>query len=239
MIQILTRVQYPELYQRMMDSARATARGNVQFASMPNDGQPRVVETYNLLASLCPNDMLVFCEDDIIFLSEGWDVKMQEALNLGFNVVGAVGTQKYDGGLVFDSGKQYSAGKIVGWVDGKRVVKLMDNRSEIEPVAVVDGSIMAVDRAHFIKSGGFDLKLDGLFYYDADFCLRSNCAVVDILVAHEKPEHLRGKYPADMKPIEAYRDYFNSKHGFNADPPIGDQRCDSILFEDYKEAACL
>lgn len=232
MIQILTRVRFPELYTRMQESAKETASGPIQFAATLDDGSPKLAESYNLLASASTAEILLFVHDDVIFLSHGWDDKIREAIRLGFNVIGAVGTQKYDGGLIFDSGKQYSVGKCVYRQGGKRMVKLMANRSEIEPVKVIDGMLMAVDAKHFKKTG-FDWDFDGLFYYDVDFCLRSNCAVVDILVAHEKPAHLWGKYPENMKQAEHYRDKFNAKHGFKADPPIGDQRCDQVVYEDY------
>ena len=232
MIQVLTRSAHPELYQRMVTSARKTAFGNVMFVSTPDDGLPKIVESYNLMAAVSTADILVFCHDDIIFLSEGWDERVKEAFRLGFEVVGAVGTQKYTGGMIFDSGKEYSVGQVVGNLDGKRIKKLFQHRAEIEPAQAVDGMFMAVTREHFIKSGGFDSQFDGLFYYDVDFCLRSNCAVVDILLAHEKPPHIWGKYPEAMKPIEFYRDAFNKKHGFKEDPPIGDQRCDSVAYEE-------
>ena len=157
---------------------------------------------------------------------------IEDALSLGFNVAGVVGSQKYDGGLIFDAGRKYSAGKLVYLQDGKRNVKLMANRSEVEPVKVVDGLLMAVDRKHFQKAG-FDWQFDGLFYYDVDLCLRSNCCVVDILVSHEKPADLWGKYPDDMKPQEYYAPAFNKKHGFKGEPPIGDQSCQQIPYEDY------
>jgi hypothetical protein len=236
MIQIITRVRHKDLYKRMVDSARATKKGPVNCVAIEDDGSPKLAESYNLMAAVSPADVLLFCHDDVIFLSEGWDEKITDAMALGFNLIGAVGSQEYAGGMVFDAGREFAAGKVVGWVDGKRVVKLMANRSEVEPVKVVDGMLMAVDRAHFLKIGGFDMAFDGLFYYDTDLCLRSNCAVADFLVAHEKPKEHYGKYPADLKPIEAYRDAFNAKHGFKADPKIGDQRCDTV---EYREAACL
>lgn len=229
MIQLLTRVRYPELYRKMQESARATASGPIMFTASFDDGQPRIADSYNLLGATSMADILLFVHDDIIFLSKGWDNKIREAMSLGFNVVGVCGTQKYDGGMVFDSGKQYSVGKVVSVVDGKRVVRLMEHRAEIEPCAVVDGMFMAVSRGHFSKTG-FDMQFDGLFYYDMDFCLISNCCVADILVAHEKPEHLRGIYPPGMLAMSSYADAFNAKHGFKSDPPIGDQRCDSVAY---------
>ncbi len=231
-IELITRIKHPELYLRMAGSAKTTSLTPLTFTTMLDDGSPKIAETYNLLAAVSNADVFVFVHDDVIFLSDAWDQKVKDAISMGFNVMGAVGTQKYEGGLIFDSGKKYSAGKMVGTYGDKRLVKLMDNRSEIEPVQVVDGMFMAVERNHFLRNP-FDYQFDGLFYYDVDFCLRSNCAVIDILLAHEKPEHLKGVYPANMKPREAYSEAFNKKHGFKSEPPIGDQRCDAMAYEDY------
>ena len=233
MIELISRIKYPELYRRMQESAKATASGPTKFSTMLDDGQPRLAQSYNLLGAISDADILLFVHDDVIFLSDGWDERIKDAFRLGFNVVGAVGSQRYGGGMIFDSGKRYSAGKVVGRVDGKRVVKLMEHRSDVEPVMVVDGMFMAVDRRHFVKVNGFDDQFDGLFYYDVDLCLRSRCCVVDVLIAHEKPDHLRGVYPPDMRPMEAYTFAFNKKHGFGHDLQIGDQRCDTMEYADY------
>lgn len=232
MIEIITRIQYPQLYTRMVNSAKETAVGDIRFSSAFNDGMPKLAESYNFLGALAKGDILLFVHDDVIFLSPGWDKKIVQAMEIGFNVVGVVGSQKYEGGMIFDSGSSYSCGKVCNIQDGKRVVKLMQHRSDLEPVAVVDGMFMAVEASHFAKTG-FDWQFDGLFYYDMDFCLRSNCAVADILVSHEKPDELRGKYPEGMKPMGHYAPIFNKKHGFKGEPAIGDQRCDSIPYEDY------
>ncbi len=202
------------------------------FSVIEDDGQPKLAESYNLLAATSIADIFLFVHDDVVFLSNGWDEKIKDAMDLGFNVVGAVGSKEYSGGMVFDAGYKHSAGKVVGIVDGQRKVKLMAHRTEIEPVKVIDGMFMAVDAAHFSRIGGFDWNFDGLFFYDLDLCLRSNCAVVDILVAHEKPEHLRGVYPADLRPMSDYETAFNAKHRFGL-ASIGDQRCESVAYEDY------
>lgn len=232
MIQLISRIRYPELYGKMMSSAKANANGLVMFTSMLDDGQPKLAESYNLLGATSMADILLFVHDDVIFLSKGWDDKIKDAFALGFNVAGVVGSKEYQGGMIFDAGKKHSAGKIVGVAGDQRMVKLMQHRAEIEPVKVVDGVFLAVTREHFL-SNGFDYQFDGLFFYDIDLCLRSNCAVVDILISHEKPDHLRGQYPKDMRPMSDYEPMFNAKHGFKANAPIGDQHCDSMLYSDY------
>lgn len=236
MIQIISRIKYPELYRKMQESARATATGPIMFTAAHDDGQPRLAESYNIIGITSMADILLFVHDDVIFLSKGWDEKVREAIDWGFNVVGVVGSKEYSGGMIFDSGRPYSAGRVCGIKDRKRTVRIFEHRAEIEPVKVVDGLFMAVSRDHFIKTQ-FDEKFDGLFFYDTDFCLRSNCAVVDILVSHEKPDHLRGVYPPDLRPITDYEPAFNKKHGFKGNEPIGDQSCEAVLLEDYMAAA--
>lgn len=231
MIQILTRVRHPELYRKMQESARATAKGPIMFTMAMDDGQPRVAESYNLLGVTSMADILLFVHDDVVFLSEGWDEKIKDALSLGFDVVGVVGSKKYEGGMVFDAGREFSAGRIACLREGKRMVRIMNHLSEVEPVKVVDGVFLATTRDHFGRTG-FDQQFDGLFFYDMDYCLRSNCAVVDILISHEKPAHLFGDYPKDMRPMSDYEPLFNRKHGFGV-APIGDQRCQMVALEDY------
>lgn len=236
MIEIITRIRYPELYSKMQESAQKTASGPVSFSAMFDNGQPKLAETYNLMGAVAIGDILLFVHDDIVFLSHGWDQKIKDAMALGFNCVGVTGSKKYEGGMVFDAGREYSAGRVCGLKDGKRVVRVMEHRADVEPVKVVDGMLMAVERKHF-QDTGFDMNFDGLFFYDLDFCLRSKCAVVNALVSHEKPPHLYGQYPPEMKPMSHYEPAFNKKHGFGA-PFIGDQRCDSIAYEEYvKELA--
>ena len=232
MIQIITRVKYPELYRKMQDTARAMASGPVMFTAAFDDGQPRIAESYNLIGITSMADTLLFVHDDVVFLSEGWDDKIKDALALGFDVVGVVGSKEYNGGMVFDAGREHSTGRVCGLKDGKRTVRIFEHRAEIEPVKVVDGLFMAMTRQHFIKTQ-FDESFDGLFFYDTDFCLRSNCAVVDILVSHEKPDHLRGVYPEGLRPITDYATKLNAKYGFPAITPIGDQKCEAVLLEDY------
>lgn len=232
MIEIITRVRYPELYRKMQASATEMATGPIAFSASFDDGSPRLADSYNLLGAVAVGDVLLFAHDDVVFLSKGWDEKIKDAIAIGFNCVGVTGSKKYAGGMVFDAGREHSAGRICGLRDGKRIVRVMAHRSEIEPVMVLDGCFMAVEAGHF-RATGFDAQFDGLFFYDLDFCLRAKCAVADILISHEKPAHLWGKYPDGMRQLADYEPAFNAKHGFASAPPIGDQRCDSLALEEY------
>src|ERR1035437_8018669 len=221
----------------MTKSAQATVGssklGFLMVQDIGDEG-PKISETYNRMAALSKADILLFIHDDVVFLSECWDDKIIEAMEIGFNVVGVTGTKKYLGGTIFHSGREYATGKYAGYVDGKHVVRIMEHKDAIEPVRAVDGLFMAVSAEHF-KHNRFDEQLNGLFFYDIDYCLRSNCAVADILVSHEKPPELKGKYPKDMKPSEYYEPYFLKKHGLSPGYPEGDQSCHSVLLSEYRE----
>lgn len=231
-IDILCRVRYPQLYARMCKSARATTSGGLGFIFEDDDGSPKLAESYNRMGARSKADILLFVHDDVIFIDQDWDKKLVEGFDLGFDVLGVSGSKNYEGGTVFQSGREHAAGKYSAIVDGKRVVRLMFNDDSIEPVKVLDGMFLATTREHF-RDNRFDEKLGGLFFYDLDYCLRSRRATVDILVSHEKPNDLRGKYPDDMKPQEFYEPYFLEKHSLFANYPTGDQRVDTVLLTDY------
>ena len=231
-IDIVTRVRYKDLHQRMMDSALSTFMVDAPgFKYEYDDGQPRIAKTYNRLGKSSKADILVFAHDDIEFLSPGWDSVIIEALSDGVDVVGVVGMEKYNGGKFMGSFPEGAVGKWVTLIDGKKNVKSLNPKSG--PVRVVDGMLMAMTREHFIKIL-FDEQFDGLFFYDLDFCLRSRCAVVDILVGHNKPEQYYGKYPSDMNPIGDYWDRFHDKHGLDKNTKSIPVPCVAVKAESYR-----
>src|SRR5260221_8836571 len=174
-------------------------------------------------------DILLFVHDDIVFLEYGWDVKLIEALSK-YEVAGVCGSVGYTGGKIFDSGKL--AGKIVGLIEGQEVVKVVGDVNGHVEVTALDGCFLAINSSHF-NTHKFDEYFDGIFFYDIDYCLRSKCCVVDILVEHSKPPKYYGKYPSDLKPIENYWDKFHLKHGLTPSPERN-KVCKAMLLKDYQ-----
>ena len=222
MIDILTRVRHRELYDVMRDSATQKADGTLRFISEQDDGQPRLAESYNRMVKHVESDIVVLCHDDAIFLQDSWDSALQEVFaDKAVNIVGVVGAVDYRGGEMFRGGSQTFRGGYVANVDGSVLVKLFSGHEEPTPVDLVDSFFFAA-RRDVLLANPFDEQFDGLFFYDMDFMLRvGGVQVAPILMAHYKPDRLRGNYPKDLKPMGDYWDKFHAKHGYTDIPPIG------------------
>lgn len=233
MIHFIVRVRYQDLFERLLKSIMKTCVTGYNITTEDDDGQPKLAESYNRLAGDSKHDVLVFVHDDIEFLEKGWDAKIIEALQQ-YDVAGVVGALDYKGGRIFDGPKNNWVGKFSSTVDDVKAVKLFSSVSFPIGASVVDGMFMAVRGDHF-KKVKFDEAFDGLFFYDLDYCLRSKVCVADVLLFHGKPEKYWGKYPADMKPIEAYWDKFHEKHGLDNNIKAGDQSCFATPLSNYME----
>lgn len=234
-IDLIVRSQSPMLLDRMLASAHKTANGEFGVLSeMDREGLPKCASTYNRLISESKADILCVLHDDIEFLSKGWDrVACELFLEYKPDILGVVGSKKYNGGRIFDSGRLHGAGHYCAQVNGKPMVKVFSKRYRYQQVAVIDGMIMFMVRK-FWQKNPFDESFDELFFYDIDLCLRAKRVAVTsgIFVKHSKPEELFGKYPEAMKPISDYWEQFHLKHGLSP-LAVGDQRCASVGLEDF------
>lgn len=207
--------------------------GALEFLNEPDqDGQPRISETYNRLGSKALGEILLFCHDDIEFIEDGWDAKIIEFFaETDFDVAGVVGVDKYEGGLLVQSGHPHCFGKFVNRAGDDLRVNIYGPRVS-KKMAAVDGMFMAVRRSYF-DAHKFDENLNGLFFYDIDYCLGANVGIVDLMVAHYKPADRFGKYPKDMRPMSDFEPYFYAKHGISPVSRIGDTRALCASQEDY------
>ena len=238
MIDLITRIQHLSLYDRMRESAMATAYGRFNaYSEVDMEGLPHCAETYNRLARKAKSDIFCFVEDDVEFLSPDWD-RIAEELFLEYDpdILGVVGSRNYSGGGYFDSGNEYSEGLIAGNHEGKTHVRILGEKKRFVPVKVIDGMLMFVKRS-FWEREPFDAKtFDELFYYDTDLCLRANLVGVtsDILVKHSKPPEFYGKYPAAMKPVGVYEPLLAEKHGL-VKKPVGNPICCMVSLETFQK----
>lgn len=231
MTSILTRIQYKDLYERMQQSALRTCLGEVEFLSeRDTDGQPHVSHTYNRLLDQANGDIIVFCHDDIVFLEDGWDARLAEFFaTYPYDIGGVVGVDKYEGGRLVAAGHPHCFGKFVNRSGDELRVNLYGPKAEGKKLKAVDGMFIATRGKHRER---FDEELDGLFFYDLDYCLRGSVGLIDILLGHWKPADRFGKYPKDMKPEDSYTPYFYAKHGLKEVEP-GDTRALCASQEDY------
>ena len=233
-ISVLTRVRHKDLYKRMVQSAEDNAFSEVSFLADPDNGQPRLAESYNRMVAQSPADIVVFAHDDAVFLTPGWDEKIRDLLSSpDINVVGVVGAKNYKGGTAFWGGYPDCVGKYVTQKEGLSRVKMFSGHTGIVPVNVVDSFFFAVRRQDAYRCP-FDNVLDGLFFYDLDLMLRLGKVIVaDILMGHYKPANLYGSYPEDMRPMSDYWGYFHLKHSLKPGKFSNEQRCAMASLQDY------
>jgi hypothetical protein len=234
-IDLITRVRTPALYERMLASAKKTASDPFEaHFELDTDNLPKIAETYNRLAGESKADILGFVHDDIEFLSDNWDGVIHELFaEYDADIIGVVGTTKYEGGRIFDSGTEHALGHFCCIIGKENAVKILSRAHRYTPASVVDGMLMFCRKSFWDKEP-FDMAFDELFFYDTDFCLRGKVGVTtNITVKHSKPAELYGKYPDALKPISFYEEIFNKKHGFTTKEP-GYQGCAVVLLSDFE-----
>jgi hypothetical protein len=239
MIDLITRVRDVALYHRMMKSAKEMACSSFEnHFEIDEEQKPKCAETFDRLGTKSQGDILGFVEDDVEFIDRHWDAHVEEIFaEFKPDILGVIGSTKYEGGSYFDSGYQYG----VGLVMGNPGIRILSAKSRFTPCKVVDGMCMFVDKAYFDREK-FDEKFYGLFYYDIDYCLRSEkVGVTSLLVKHSKPPEMYGQYPSDMEPIEVFTPEFEKKWG-ESSHFVGDQQCCMVtpeIFKKYGQTECL
>ena len=236
MISVITRVQYPDLHDRMWRSAvKNAASDSVEFLTDGNaSGQPNITASYNKLGAKAAGDILVFCHDDIEFIEPGWDARLEEFFAQDFDIGGVIGVDRYEGDLLVSLGHPHCFGKFINRAGDEMRVNIYGPHAPNKQLVAVDGMFMAVRASHF-AGHKFDETLDGLFFYDIDYCLRGRVGLLDLMVAHWKPKDRFGVYPVDMNSMSHYEPYFYGKHKINPSRRIGDTRALCATQKDYQE----
>lgn len=232
MIDLMTRIREQSLYDRMLKSAIETACGNFSASfEVDTEHKPKCAETYNRLGKQSEGDILCFVEDDVEFIDKDWDYHVEEIFaEFKPDILGVIGSTKYEGGKYFDSGYQYGVGMIMG----NTGIRILAPKTRFTPAAVVDGMLMFVSRDYFEREK-FNETFNGLFYYDIDYCLRSKkVGVTSLLVKHSKPPELYGVYPKDMEPVEVYTPEFEKRWG-KGSGVVASQQCCLVTHETYRK----
>ena len=137
----------------------------------------------NRAAEAASGDALLFANDDMLMLSEGWDVRI--LAQLARPEIGVVGAR-----LLFPNDTVQHAGVRLGWRGGSIHEGLGAGRDEPGPDArwitprrasAVTGAFLAVRAPLFHELGGFDAQLMPVSHSDLDFCLKSRAAGLAVL----------------------------------------------------------
>jgi O-antigen biosynthesis protein len=170
-------------------SDRATARILAELNAADWIRVVRIDEPFNWsrlnnrAAALSGSELLVFANDDMVMLSEGWDRQLRGLLERP--EIGAVGAR-----LIYPDDSVQHAGILLGWPG----IAVHDGRYEplSEPgpcrrwhvtraVAAVTGAFLAMRRDTFTAGGGFDEAGLPVAYGDIDFALKLRARGLRIL----------------------------------------------------------
>lgn len=241
MIELITRIQSPKLYERMKQSALGNAYGPFEASwELDTVSLPRCAETYNRLAAKSKADILCFIEDDVELLTKDWNRIVEEIfLEYEPDILGVVGASEYNGGGYFEAGNKTSFGLIAcnkSKHEQETYVRILSPHYRYKKVKVIDGMLMFCKR-DFWKKEPFDEKsFDELFYYDIDLCLKSDKVAItcDLLAKHSKPAEFYGKYPPKMKPASHYDKILMERHNL-VKKPVQNQMCCLVSMETFKK----
>jgi tetratricopeptide (TPR) repeat protein/GT2 family glycosyltransferase len=137
----------------------------------------------NRAAELSDAEVLVFANDDMVMLGEGWDAQLRGLLERP--EIGAVGAR-----LLYPDDTVQHAGILLGWPTGAVHDGRYEPASRAGPcgrwhvshaVSAVTGAFLAVRREAFAAAGGFDEVGLPIAYGDVDFALRLRARGLKIL----------------------------------------------------------
>ncbi|MBO0905055.1 tetratricopeptide repeat protein [Jiella sonneratiae] len=143
----------------------------------------------NVAAAGAETPILVFANDDMEMLSEGWDETLRGLLARG--EVGAIGAK-----LLYPDATVQHAGILFGWKGSVIHDGLFEPADAPGPsgrwaktrrVGAVTGAFLAVRRADFAALGGFEAVHLPVGYSDVDLCLRLRAEGLKVIFA----PHLR------------------------------------------------
>lgn len=168
----------------------------------------------NLAAAGAGAEILLFANNDVRMLTEGWDDRLRQILlQPGVGVVGAR--------LVYPSGRVQHAGMALGALNGRPVHEglgascgdggPLERWRRNRPAAAVTGAFMGVRREVFEQVGGLNTVEFAVGCNDIDFCLRvreSGWSVIyaaDLALIHLE-SHSRGHDDDRMRRQRAQRE---------------------------------
>lgn len=161
----------------------------------------------NLAAEGSDAEVLLFANNDMQMITDGWDDRLRQILfQPGVGVVGAR--------LIYPNGRLQHAGMVLGAMDGKPVHEglgssgdqdgPLDRWRRVRPAAAVTGAFMGVRREVFEQVGGFNPVEFAVGCNDIDFCLRAREQGWSVLYAAElelvhMESHSRGHDDTDER----------------------------------------
>lgn len=179
---------------------------------LPADGPFNWSALNNRAVAACTAPLLVFANDDMTMLTDGWDGVLRGLL--ARPEVGAVGAH-----LLYPDGTLQHAGVLTGWHGGTIHDGLHEaadapgpsgRRRSTRAVATVTGAFLALRRERFLAVGGFDDRALPVAYSDVDLCLKLRAEDLLILVTpdvrlHHHESKSRGQEHESAEKLARFR----------------------------------
>jgi hypothetical protein len=159
----------------------------VEVIPFENPGTHSLTEAYNIILEKSSNDIVVLCHDDIYFENKNWGNKILKHFkrNPEYGILGVAGSIKLP-----VSGKWWEdPSKMRGIVNHQHEGKKWESKyssslgNKIEPVVLVDGLFLVVNKQNIKKTFNEDVK--GFHMYDVDFCTCNYIEGVNIGVIYD------------------------------------------------------
>jgi|SRR5271170_860955 len=167
--------------------------GNQPYELIGVHDAKSLCEGYNRGFAQAEGDFIIFCHDDIEFISpQDWLVRLKKHL-MQFDVVGVAGTVKltyagwYFAGLPYIFGQVAHTSGTANWPEPYRLEIFSTPGPAVGGIQAMDGLFIAV-RRRVLELVAFDeATFDGFHCYDVDFTFSAHLAGFQLGVACDLP----------------------------------------------------
>jgi hypothetical protein len=225
-----------------MRASLARVSGGIEIPCATISDAKSMAEGLNRGAAKTDAPYLIFCHDDIAFVSESPLAVILCGLQY-YDLVGVAGTDKLVSGNWYDAGQPHIQGAVISPLMDQFDLQLFGaGRAPILPDTVaMDGIFMACRHSTFDRVGGFDEQsFDGWHGYDVDFSYRIHlaggkaCIASSVLILHDS--HPAGFSQEKVDQFLAKQKLIEQKH-LGGQKTMGEQRVhESIMTRTVDDA---
>jgi GT2 family glycosyltransferase len=203
-----------------------------------------MAEGLNRGGRIAASEYIIFCHDDIEFVSSDPVIAVERALQ-DYDVVGLCGTERLVSGNWYDAGQPYLQGSVLApSLSGKGYdlqIFGVSPSAVLDGTKAIDGIFIACRKAMFEHIKGFDEKtFTGWHGYDVDFTFRAHLAgakmatLVDVLVYHKS--HMANLTADKLREFAHFQSIIVARHRREMSDVRGDRRHKSISVPSFDAA---
>jgi len=174
-----TRTTNPE-YSEILKTTSGL-RDKVEVIELVTNGGSLTTQ-YNKGLKLAKNNIVVFCHDDLEFITKNWGNKLLKLFSKhpDFGIIGIAGTRELPTSGKWWENPRAMRGRVEHEHNGKRWLSSYseDIDNNLDPVVICDGLFFAIDKTK--TKAAFNEDYTGFHFYDVTYCLDNHLAGVKI-----------------------------------------------------------